>query len=77
MSIPALNAGMQGIQTGMDQLRRDANEIARAGTDTADDPAKVADALVNLKQDQQQVQASAKVVNTVQDLLGQLIDEMA
>lgn len=77
MSIPALNAGMQGIYTGMNNLKRDANNIAQAANGDPDKPAAVAKDLVNLKIDSLQVQSSAKVVKTVQDLLGQLVDERA
>lgn len=77
MSIPALNAGLQGIHTGMNNLRRDAHEIAQSVHGDADKPAEVADSLVQLKLDQLQVHSSTKVVKTVQDLLGQLVDEMA
>lgn len=77
MSIPALNAGMQGITTGLSNLRRDANEIAQAVNGDADNLTDLADSLVNLKFDQAQVRSSAKVVETVHDLLGHLLDEMA
>lgn len=77
MSIPALNAGIQGITTGLNNLRRDANDIAQAVNGDADKPAEVADSLVNLKLDHLQVRSSAKVVETVQDLLGQFLDERA
>lgn len=77
MSIPALNAGMQGIHTGMNNLRRDANDIAQSVNRDADKPVELADSLVNLKLDQLQVNASVKVVETVHDLLGQLVDERA
>lgn len=77
MSIPALNAGMQGITTGLNNLRRDANEIAQAVNGDADNLTDLADSLVNLKFDQAQVRSSAKVVETVHDLLGHLLDEMA
>jgi hypothetical protein len=77
MSIPALNAGLQGIHTGMNNLRRDAFEIAQSVHLDADKPAAIADSLVNLKLDELQVHASTKVVKTVDDLLGHLLDERA
>lgn len=77
MSIPALNAGLQGINTGMANLRRDANEIAQSVKSDGDKPAEVADSLVNLKLHKLQVHTSTKVVETVQELLGRFLDERA
>jgi phage baseplate assembly protein gpV len=77
MSIPALNSGLQGIQQGFDNLRRNASKVAQAVNPEAAPGVKVAESLVNIKADTLQVQASTKVVETVHDLLGQLLDERA
>jgi len=77
MSIPALNAGIYGIQHGLNNMRRDASAVAQAITGDNDRPVGVTDALVNLKADTLQVQASSRVVETVHDLIGSLLDVTA
>jgi hypothetical protein len=82
MSIPALNAGVYGINQGLNNMRRDASAVAQAinsnsESGTSERPVDVADALVNLKMDTLQVQASGKVVETVHDILGSLLDVTA
>jgi hypothetical protein len=77
MSIPALQSGMAGIQKGFDNLRKDANAIAQEGVKQDTSAADLAGPLTNLKMDSLQVAASTKVVDTVHDLLGQLLDVKA
>jgi hypothetical protein len=72
MSIPALNAGLSGITQGLGHLRRDASSVAQAVN--SDQNTDVASALVNVKLDSLQIKASTKVVETVHDLLGSLLD---
>jgi hypothetical protein len=75
MSIPALNAGIHGINQGLGNLHRDASAVAQAvGSNQNSD---VASSLVNVKLDTLQVQASTKVVETVDDILGSLLDVTA
>lgn len=73
----SLNLGVQGIQKGMDSLRRDADDIAGTERLNGESPRDVAEPLVNLKQDQLQVQSAAKVVKAADEMIGTLIDEMA
>lgn len=75
MSIAALNTGVNGINQGLSNLRRDASAVAQAvhGEQNTD----VASALVNVKLDTLQIQSSAKVVETVHDMLGSLLDVTA
>jgi len=80
MSISALQSGLNGINQGISNMRRDASAVAQAvspAAERAPNPPGVAESLVNLKMDSLQVQASAKVVGSVNQLLGQLLDEMA
>ncbi|HEC20556.1 MAG TPA: hypothetical protein ENI97_14660 [Gammaproteobacteria bacterium] len=82
MSIPALNAGIKGIHQGLNNMRRDASAIAQAiNTDAAgsnnERPVDVAGPLVNLKIDSLQIQASGKVVESVSDIIGSLLDVTA
>jgi len=66
---------VQGIQRGLDGMRKNASEIAsadqlnKAGKDTS-----LAGSLVGLEQNKMQVQASAKVVSAVDEVLGSIID---
>jgi len=72
----ALNAGLIGIQRGLDGLRRDARTIAGQTASPPDAPRQTAltDALVGLRQDQQQAAAGARVVRAVDETLGTLLD---
>lgn len=67
-------AGLAGIQKGLDNLNRDANGIAQSVTKGSQNTTDLAKSLVDLKVDQRQVEASAKVVKAVDDVLGSLID---
>jgi hypothetical protein len=72
------NSAVMGIQQGLNNLRRNASEIAsadqlnQAGSDT-----DLVGSLVGLKESQVQVQANAKVVSAVSDVLGTLLDTEA
>lgn len=78
MNIPALNTGINGINQGLSNMRRDASSIAQAtgSTGTVERQADVT-TLVNLKMNALQVQASTKVVNTVSEMIGSLLDVTA
>ncbi len=79
---PMLTAGANSIQTGMRGLEATAQDIAEfnvadTGSPQAvsfDSPAEVADAIIDLKVYQRQVQASAKVVQTADEVIGFLLD---
>jgi len=72
------NSALQGIQRGIDGIRKNATEIAssdqlnQAGQDTS-----LESSLVGLKQNQVQVQASAKVVSALDEVLGSMINTKA
>lgn len=72
------NSAVMGIQQGLNNLRRNASEIAssdqlnQAGKET-----DLAGALVGLKQSEAQVQANAKVVSAVGETMGTLLDTEA
>jgi len=89
---PILQSGLNGIQTGLKGMNRAAQDIAdlnlddRSNTPTDNDPirrpptdrlADAADAIVDLKVHARQVQASAKVVATADEILGFLLDVRA
>jgi len=82
MSITALNTGINGINQGLSNLRRDASDIAQSinhNTEVSgvERPAGVAASLVNLKLDVLQVQTSGKVVEIVSTIIGSLLDVTA
>lgn len=67
-----------GIQQGLDGMRKNAAQIA--GSDQLNKAGKQTDlagSLIELKENQVQVQASAKVVSEVDKALGTLLDTRA
>ncbi|MFA7555373.1 MAG: hypothetical protein WCY88_14075 [Spongiibacteraceae bacterium] len=70
-----LSAGYQGIQSGLSATRTAAENINKAVAserpDTLNDLTKAA---VELKVGERQVQASAEVVKTADEVLGTLLD---
>jgi len=64
-----------GIQRGLDGLRKNASEIASADQlNKAGQDSSLVGSLLDLQQNKTQVQASAKVVSAVDDVLGTIID---
>ena len=69
------NEALQGIQRGIDGMRRNASEIASADQlNKAGQETDMVGALVGLEENKTQVQASAKVVSAVDEMIGTLID---
>lgn len=72
------SSALQGIQKGLDGVRQNAADIAsqeqlsNAGKET-----DLAGAIVGLKENTIQVQASAKVVSALDEVVGTLIDTRA
>ena len=72
------SSAVMGIQQGLNNLRRNASEIAsadqlsQAGKDT-----DLTGSLIGLKESEVQVQANAKVVSAVDEVLGTLLDTQA
>jgi len=71
-STPALQSGISGIQSGMQSLNRNAAKIASA--ETIQSTGDLTEPLVNMLLDKQQVQASAKVVETASSMIGSILD---
>lgn len=77
MSIDSVaSLGTLGIQRGLQGLRESATQVAGSATG-ASDAKDTAAALVALKQHEQQVAASAKVVETADGVIGALLDTFA
>lgn len=66
-----------GIQRGMEGARRNAEKIAAADQLNNKHPGATVEALVDLKQNQLQVSASARLLSVIDDMIGTLIDDEA
>jgi len=76
-TISGFQSGLNGMYRGMNALRDNAHVIASQGTTTAAAEKDVNEAIVGLNANSHQVEASAKVIKTQDELLGSLLDEMA
>ncbi|PCH61401.1 MAG: hypothetical protein COC05_00990 [Gammaproteobacteria bacterium] len=70
----AFNNGLLGVQRGLSQAQQSANDIAGAAARKDATVSDVSRAVVDLRQAELQVQASAQVVKTADELRGSLID---
>ncbi|NVK36507.1 MAG: hypothetical protein HWE18_01160 [Gammaproteobacteria bacterium] len=71
----ALSAGLAGIQKGEQQVTQAAQEVVSATTERpVTQTQDVAKALVEEKEGQRQVEASAKVVEAADQTIGSLVD---
>lgn len=75
--LPALQNALRGIQRGLEGVNKNASQIASAKQMDAENPADEAKPLVEMLENRNQVEASAKVVKTVSDTIGTLIDTKA
>lgn len=71
-TIPAFQSGLAGVQSGLQQLNKNAADIARAGQPNSD--VDLTSTLVNNLSAQQQVEASVKVIETSNTVVGTLLD---
>ncbi len=71
-TIPALQSGLNGINSGLQRLNENAAKIA--STDTIENNADVTKPLVNMISDKQQVQASAKIIEANNAMIGTILD---
>lgn len=68
-----LGSGLQGVQNGFSTVNKAADQIAKL--DKSGNPAgDITEAAVSLQEGKLQVQASAKVLETVNKTIGSLID---
>ena len=70
-SISAFQSGIAGVQTGVYAASQNAAQISRADQIPTD---QLTQALVQLEANKLQVQASAKVIETANDMIGSLLD---
>lgn len=66
-----------GIQRGISSAQGHAAEIASAGQFNANKPSSLVESMLGLKQDSIQVQASSKVLQTYDEMIGSLFDDLA
>lgn len=71
-TIPAFQSGLAGIQTGMQSLNRNAAKIA--SSETIQSGGDFTEPLVNMIRDEQQVKASAKVIEASNNMIGSILD---
>ena len=79
MSDSMLQAGLQGVRSGIDQFGRASGQIATAGDSSSLSASSnsIVDNLVEVKQSQRTVEASAAVIKVADEILGTLLDELA
>ena len=75
--LPALQSALLGIQRGLEGVNKNASQIASAKQMDAENPADEAKPLVEMLENRNQVEASAKVLKTVSDTIGTLNDTKA
>ena len=67
-----LNIGLRGMQDGFRRAADHADQVVRSFQDGASDDA--VSALIGLRLDQQQVEASARIIQTGRQLIGSVLD---
>ena len=70
----ALYLALHGVQKGLRDLGHDAARIASTSSFNNSDPAGLAQPLVDAMQHALQIEASAKVITTVDRVIGSLLD---
>lgn len=73
-----LNSGLQGIQSGLEGMRQNADQVAKANK--PDQAASFAKPLVSMVADRLQIEASVKVIqadNAMSKTIGSLLDVTA
>lgn len=73
----ALNNALHGIQKGLADMDRTAGRIAGGEAFKGQDAADLAQSMVALQENRRQVELSAKVMKSVDDTLGTLLDVTA
>ncbi len=80
MADSAISSGLAGIKTGLAIVNKSAQDIATAPVRAQEgevDTADLAESIVGLQAGENQIEASAKVVETADEMLGTLIDTTA
>ncbi len=72
-----LSQAMVGIQRGLSSARENAATIASADSFNSGNPSDAVEAMVGLKLDKLQVQASTEVLKAADEMIGVLFDDKA
>jgi hypothetical protein len=73
----ALGNALYGIQKGLTGMDSNAAKIASADAFNSQNPADIAQPLVDMQSNRLQVEVSAKVMKTMDETIGSLIDIVA
>ncbi len=73
----ALGNALYGIQKGLTGMDKNAAKIASAESFNSQNPADIAQPLVDMQNNRLQVEVSAKIMKTVDTTIGSLIDVVA
>ena len=74
---PGFNSALSGIQQGFDSLQKNASEVAGVSTFVGNNQQSLAESIVGIKVSAVQIEASMKVVETIDEVLGTLLDVKA
>jgi flagellar basal body rod protein FlgG len=78
MSDSILQAGLQGVHSGIDQFGRASGQIATASNSSSSTTNNsIVDNLVDVKQAQRTVETSVAVIKVADEVLGSLLNELA
>lgn len=69
---PVFQAGLAGIQTAMQSMQQNASKIANP--ETLQSASGFTEPMVKMLRDEQQVEASAKVIQAGNSMIGSIID---
>ena len=73
-----LQAGIQGVQNGLDQFGRASQQVVTSTNSTStSNSGSLESSVVELKQGQRSVEASAKVIAVADETIGSIINELA
>lgn len=73
-SASPLDSALAGIKNGMNNLQKNASEIASKSTMEGENTKPLIESLVELKANVQQVEASTKVLQVSDEMIGTLLD---
>lgn len=77
MSDNILQAGLQGVQGGLDQFGRAAGQIANSSVSQSHTSNSLESNLIEIKRAQSTVEASVKVISVADSIVGTVLDELA
>lgn len=73
-TISGINSAMQGIHRGMEGMRRNAAEIASTDQLQDSNPVAMTEAMVELRANATQVEASAGALKIIEETIGTILD---